>query len=165
MERSIDKEGSESIIGAINIAGNYVHDSGRTLDPKVARLKTGDSETEGLRLELHGGQSPFTKKGRNQQAVIEFICDHSRTGLETGYDKGENQRRDGEPNGDKGNQTEKDNTSSLRFKSYGAVDDLDVLRLDWLTKYACEDYEGDKDEGEKKGDNNHWGFFTWVIIL
>ncbi|PGH28237.1 hypothetical protein AJ80_00128 [Polytolypa hystricis UAMH7299] len=157
VERSIDKEGNEKLIGAISIAGNYVQETGRTMDPKVTRLKSIDSEREGLRIELRGGSVPFTKKGRKQQAVIEMICDPERSGLDDEKEE-TTEKRDERQSGDK--EKDVDTSKSLRFKSYGAVDDIDVLRLDWLTKYACEDYK------EEEGENTqHWGFFTWLIII
>lgn len=76
-----------TIIGVIPIAGEFIHHHGGRMDPKWTRLKTSssnsDSEKEGLRLELHGGRYPFSERhGRKQKAIIEFICDHDRTGLE-----------------------------------------------------------------------------------
>ena len=57
-----------------------------------------------------------------------------------------------------------DDGKSLTFVSYGSIDDkTDVLRLNWRTKYACEDFEDDDDESSSKG--SHWGFFTWFIIM
>ncbi len=74
-----------NIESVIAIAGQFEHD-GRYLDPKLTRLKTSssnaDSQKEGLRVELHGGQYPFKKGGRKQRAIIEFLCDRDRTGLE-----------------------------------------------------------------------------------
>lgn len=166
------------VIGTIEIAGNYVTDNGHALDPKLTRLKSSDSEVEGLRIELNGGQHPFEKKGRLQQAVIELKCDRERSGLE-GEEGNEDEKSSDEKEDDKkeedkddkdksdddkseDQETKKDDSSrSLRFKSYGQVDEVDVLRLDWLTKYACEDFK-DEDGGDS---SSSWGFFTWIIIL
>lgn len=55
--------------------------------------------------------------------------------------------------------------ASLVFDSWGASDenpDVDVLRLTWRTKYAC---EGRSDEGGNDSASAHWGFFTWLVIL
>lgn len=153
---------TDTISGVIPVAGNYPTESGRNLDPQWTRLKTSsshaDSEKEGVRLEMHGGMYPFDdrKKGRKQEAVIEFICDPHRTGLEGEEDGEEERRRDVR-------ETEDEDERSLRFIGYGPVDETDVLRLEWLTKHACEDA---KDGGG--GDENrsrHWGFFTWFIIV
>ena len=57
-----------------------------------------------------------------------------------------------------------DDGKSLTFVSYGAIDEkTDVLRLNWRTKYACEDFEDDDDDSSNK--SSHWGFFTWFIIM
>lgn len=155
---------TSTISGVIPIAGNYPTESGRSLDPSWTRLKTSsshaDSEKDGVRLEMHGGMYPFDdrKKGRKQKAVIEFICTPERTGLEGEGKEGDKARRrdDEEEDGD-------DEGRSLRFISYGPSDDVDVLRLEWLTKHACEDAkDGD---GGKGGRSRHWGVFTWFIIV
>lgn len=54
--------------------------------------------------------------------------------------------------------------SALIFDSYGPMADtanVDVLRLTWHTKYAC---EGLPDE-EYPDNKQHWGFFTWFVIM
>ncbi|KAK2733625.1 hypothetical protein FQN55_003307 [Onygenales sp. PD_40] len=147
--------------GVIPIAGIYPHGPG-DLDPKITRLKSTDSQDEGLRIELHGGRYPFNGKDYKQSVVIEMKCDRERSGLEGDWD-GKSKKREEEGSGENnpdGNKDEVDETKSLRFKSYGQVDEQFVLRLDWLTKYACEDY---KDDGD--GQSNHWGFFTWLIVI
>jgi hypothetical protein len=146
----------------IDIAGEYTTSAGsnRALSPKSTRLKKSDSETDGIRLELNGGRHPWDdKNGRKQQAVIEFICDKDRTGLE-GLEGKEKEKTRGAADDETDKKTP---NQSLIFKSYGPVDDVDVLRLDWLTKYACED-SGEKDGGDGD-DGSHWGFFTWFIVM
>jgi hypothetical protein len=156
----IHEDGTEEETDIIPIAGNYLG-SGRRIEPTYTRLKKHDSKVEGLRMELHGGQYP-DKKGWKQQAVIEFLCDHGRTGLEGEPTEKRRHKKDEEPpKGDQGQ--EEDNTRSLQFTSYGLVDDMYVLRLDWRTKYACE-HPGEEEE-EEEGKSNHWGFFTWLIVL
>ncbi|EEP82212.1 predicted protein [Uncinocarpus reesii 1704] len=128
----------------------------------MTRLKASDSQQEGLRIELHGGK--YLK--RKQQAVIELICDKSRSGLDD-EDKQQRSKREGESPEDKdpessdGDQSDPSKEKSLQFKSYGEVGDIDVLRVDWRTKYACEGMQ----EGGEGGKSNRWGFFTWLIIL
>lgn len=107
-----------------------------------------------------------------QQAIIDFVCDPERDGLERpGADKGEGKSKraeeadatdDDDANENHDSNEKADDASSLRFISYGHEEDLgsDVLRLEWLTKHACEGFEGD-DESK----SNSWGFFTWLIIL
>ena len=67
------------------------------------------------------------------------------------------QKRQDEPTDGEGR--EDDNHKDLRFESYEEEGDLDVLKLTWLTKHVC---EGQEVGG---GKSNHWGFFTWLIIL
>lgn len=104
------------------------------------------------------------KKGRKQKAVIEFICTPDRTGLEGEEERKEDmdlaRRRDKEDGEDK--DKDQDERRSLRFVSYGASDDIDVLRLEWLTKYACENATEGGGEGAR---SRHWGFFPWFIIM
>ncbi|KAI9887512.1 MAG: hypothetical protein M1823_000691 [Watsoniomyces obsoletus] len=76
--------------GVIPIAGDYAVSHGRALDAKWTRLNSEKKDEdekqggkEGLKVEMHGGRYPFEDKhGRKQKAVIEFLCDRERTGLE-----------------------------------------------------------------------------------
>lgn len=135
----------------IPVAGNFRVDSGRPLDPKYTRLKASDADKEGLQIELNGG----FYANKKQRAIIEFQCDKDKTGNE-GYAEEENRKRNDKKD------DEKESASSLTYVSYGAVDEkLDVLRLNWRTKYACEDHVMDEDDKVKGG----WGFFTWFILM
>ncbi|KAK1144691.1 type II membrane protein [Aspergillus melleus] len=126
-------------------------------ETEITRLKTDDSDQEGLRVRLSGGSYENEDgKKKSAGAVIEFQCDPDRSGLEgltpqadDGPEDEEKQRRD-------------EDRRSLQFKSFGLVDDDSyVLRLDWRTRYACDNYVDDN-----KGDSSsHWGFFTWLIII
>jgi len=105
-----------------------------------------------------------------QKAVIQLQCDKDRTGNEQRRRKTKRDDEDdkkGDDNNDddkKGDDKEEEpSTSSLEFVSYGQVEGkekLEVLRLNWRTKYACEDY-ADSDEAKKSG----WGFFTWFVLI
>jgi autophagy-related protein 27 len=157
----------------------------RNIDAKFTLLsKSGsnaDADRQGVRAELHGGKYPFNAGGRDQMAVIEFVCDPERTGLE-GDDKDEgdglpDDNDDDNKDKDDGEKEERrwdlgkreqggkgqceDSDASLRFCGYGPEDDektkVDVLRLEWRTKYACKDAPADSNGG--------WGFFTWFIIM
>ena len=135
----------------IPIAGNFETSSGGRLDPTWTRLKATDANTDGLQLEIYGGKY----NGKKQKAVIEFQCDKTRTG-------NEGNTYDTEAKGDDEKEVE---TPSLTFVSYATVEGkeaMDVLRLDWKTKYACEDFEEDVDDGNKSAS---WGFFTWFILM
>ncbi|KAF2843757.1 hypothetical protein M501DRAFT_994786 [Patellaria atrata CBS 101060] len=168
----------------VPIAGNFETTSGGSIDPKITRLKTSsssaDTKKEGVRVELHGGKWVDPSKHTiKQKAIIEFLCDPDRTGLE----EAEEDKRPTEPSDDDdSSDTEKakrraenseddedgsDNKkASLRFLSYKTQgegkDETGVLRLEWLTKHACEKREDGNDAG---GPSDHWGFFTWFIII
>lgn len=178
-------DGKSMLSDYINIAGNYFFRDARPLDPETERLKSIDEEREGVRLTLHGGKHPFDekkddKKGETQQAQIDFVCDSERTGLE-GLEGGEEKLKvkrrpesnkqygtaddDKDDKDDKGDKDDgSDDPKSLRFISYGHQEGTksQVLKLEWRTKYACEDFE-DGNGGD--GPGNHWGFFTWLIVL
>lgn len=96
-----------------------------------------DVNKEGVRVELHGGVYP--PLGEKQKAVVEFICDKDKTGLE-------GQERGGKVI---------DGVMSLKYSGY----EENVLKLEWRTKQACEQQAGGGDGG------SHWGFFTWFIIM
>lgn len=135
------------------------------------------------------------KNGKKQKALIEFICDRNRTGTEgtnldgrdteDEKDKEEEEKRmrrlakklrvraddeeeddddeDGDDDDDGDDDEEKpDKSKALQFVSYKEEDGLDVLRLTWYTKFACDD-GGKDDSGSSKSE--HWGFFTWLIIM
>lgn len=135
----------------IPVAGNFDSSTGKSLDPKVTRLKAQDVNANGLQIELNGG---YYNKNK-QRAVIQLQCDPDRTGNEARRMKRDDKEEDGDD--------EEPSTSSLSFVSYGPVEGkekLEVVRFNWKTKYACEDY-ADSDEAKKAG----WGFFTWFILM
>lgn len=139
------------------VAGELRERGGGDLNAKWERMKHGtsnaDSEKEGLRVVMNGGFKTENGKKKLQKAVVEFECDESRTGLENLPDP-----EDTYPEKMK---REDDGTPSLEFFTYKEEDEVDVLRLKWRTKYACESSkeEQDKERGQ------HWGFFTWFIII
>lgn len=138
-------------------------DGGKPLNAKWERLKTSkanaDVGKEGLRVELHGGFRKENDKNRPQKAIVEFVCDRKRTGLENlpkpedGYEEVKEKREE--------EQTDDDGTSSLQFEGYTNEEEIDVLRLNWRTTYACENFKDDED----KAGSGRWGFFTWFIIV
>jgi autophagy-related protein 27 len=118
-----------------------------------------DSTKEGLRLEMNGGfKKADNGKSRSQKAIVEFLCDKSRTGLENlpkPEDPYEDVKDKREEEGDE--KEEDDGTPSLEFMQYDTDGkDSDILRLQWRTKYACEDAIPVVE---------HWGFFTWFLIM
>ncbi|KAF2161034.1 hypothetical protein M409DRAFT_70100 [Zasmidium cellare ATCC 36951] len=173
----IYEDGQTLVREVIPIAGEFGTSDSRHLDPKVTRLKdsesNSDSEREGLRAELHGGL--WEKKP--QKAIIEFICDPEMEGTEGFEDSKEmdvssygsmEKRDDEEGDGDDEDDNRKlpdlDGDKALQWKSYrDEKDDTGVLRLEWKTKYACEDAADTKPSDGKKGGS--WGFFTWFLII
>lgn len=172
----ISKDGETDVIEkVIPIAGELQDRGGGSLDAKYTLLSKSsshaDSEKEGLRVELHGGFFLEDGKKRKQEAIVEFLCDREKTGLENLWDPEDKyteklaEKRDGdeETDGDKDdNSADGASTPSLTFLKYDTSgDSTDILRLEWRSKYAC---EGSKEEQDKEN-SSHWGFFTWFIIM
>jgi autophagy-related protein 27 len=174
----------------VAIAGGLENVGGTTFEYEATRLKTSDSNAdakkEGLRLVLKGGKHPLSgpvKQRRPQKAVIEFLCDKEKTGLENEwrsedrYD-GDEGKKDGKAKRDDKKEEEDDGTESRiehQLKKDGAAliwegysvneaKDADILRLTWHTKHACESRQDSGDDGESDG-SSHWGFFTWMFIM
>ncbi|KZZ98281.1 autophagy-related protein 27 [Moelleriella libera RCEF 2490] len=188
------RESGDDKVQVFAIAGALEGVGGAQFDYEVARLNesdsNSDSDKEGLRLILKGGKHPLdgpVGERREQKAIVEFLCDPSREGTEGEWETdGQYARADsaerkengdnkdggsggGEPNSEK--QRKKDN-AALVWKSYKAEGTADVLRLTWLTKYACEKRDGDSDpdkdrdkDKDKDDASSHWGFFTWFVIV
>jgi len=136
-----------------------------------------------VRAILNGGRFPFDdkKEGIDQRAIIEFVCVKERDGLEgdekeggdleddkdgdkkkEGDDKKEDKLRIREESGGGKGKCE-DNDHSLRFCGYeteteGKDHKVRTLRLEWRTKYACED-------APPADGGSHWGFFGWFFIM
>lgn len=160
-----DPDGKSSVVtDVIPVAGNY-HLSGKGgyLEPKFTRLKSQDSDREGVVVEVGGGRYEDLR----QKAVIEFVCDKEVSGLER-RTRVEAEDDDGEGEGERWKQ---DPDNALQFVSYGPVEAkeglVDVLRLEWRTRYACEssDAGDDEDEDKEKKSSGGWGFFTWFILM
>jgi len=167
-------ENTHTLARTVPIAGNYEASHGRGLNPTYQRLKDSPSHTdaqrEGVRVEFHGGRYPDTRKGTDQKAIIEFECDRERTGLEGLEGKEEEEekekRKEGDDEDDDGDE-EGDSKASLKFVSYKLEgpeeEQLEVLRLLWRTKYACESVDDEPSEGSNK--KAGWGWFTWLLIM
>lgn len=185
----------DEVEDVVAIAGSLENVGGAAFEYEATRLKTSDSTSdskkEGVRLVLKGGKHPLSgpvKERHEQKAIVEFLCDPDKTGLEgewTSEDRYEEpsanklrRRDDGdekkEEDGEEDDGSEsglehqlKEEDSALIWDSYGKDDKgADVLRLTWHTKYACE--EKRDDDNDDSGDSNTssgWGFFTWFIIM
>jgi hypothetical protein len=177
--------GGNSSITPIDIAGTYTTQTGRGLDAKFELLRNSKSNAdggrEGLRAILNGGRLPFDSKknGVDQRAIVEFVCDKEREGLEGDEKEGGDLEddKDSDKEGDKDDKKEEklrrreesgkgkceDSDHSLRFCGYQTEeegkDKVQTLRLEWRTKYACEDAPKNVDGG------SHWGFFGWFFIM
>lgn len=144
-----------------------------TKDPEITRLKKIDSSDEGLLVKLAGGEyyeDPKTdkkkQKPKDARAVIEFQCDPDRTGLE-GV-RNETKRNDAqEASLSHSLSTRDDESNSLQFVRFGKEDDNTYqLKLNWRTRYACDNYLRDnKGKKDPTDDDDSWGFFTWFIIM
>lgn len=174
------------------IAGELKGKDGGHLNHEVKRLKSSDSNTdskkEGLRLIMNGGVRSQQGDKRPQRVIIEFLCDPDREGTEgeakpgEEYDdgKGPIERRgefdpllyaaedgdDGDEDKPKGPIQLGGANASLIFDSYGKLDsdhDMDVLRMTWKTKYACEKRADDGDSSS--GGSSFFRFFTWLVVI
>ena len=167
------KDGNDGLLRrAIAIAGEYTTTNGRALDPKFTRLKDSASNSddkEGVLVELHGGKYPNTKSGTPQKAIIEFLCDHDVTGNEGFKDQsdladpkyyGAMETRDDDEN-EEPDLPDLDKGKNLQFVSYKEEKDVEVLRMRWKTKFACEGAADKAPSDVSAG----WGFFTWFIII
>uniref|UniRef100_A0A093V1P8 Autophagy-related protein 27 n=1 Tax=Talaromyces marneffei PM1 TaxID=1077442 RepID=A0A093V1P8_TALMA len=183
-EKTLYSDGRSDALKSLPIAGYENSLGGGSKDVEINLLKSLDPETEGVRVKISGGTilEPEFKKKYPASAIIDFQCDPTRTGLEglkndDDLDQATDSklRRDDDKKGDGdnnqgGGQEDKPDTknSSLIFQSFGLVDDKEgfILRLDWKTKYACEDYKRENPgSGGGSGRGGHWGFFTWLIII
>lgn len=137
------------------------------------------------------------RTGREQRAIIEMLCDKDKTGSEgevdpTGEfinlpaetkdnaesasqqlrraDGGEGHQDGGDEPPEHQLMKKPKNDTALIFDSYGPLADngnIDVLRLTWYTKLACEGEDQNEGGGDSggSGKSEHWGFFTWMIML
>lgn len=146
-------------IDAFPIAGDYSHSFGGALDPKWTRLKSSasntDKEKEGVRLEMHGGQDD---DGLKQKAIVEFLCDNNKKDDRRRYlltAEDEEDDGTGEDGDTKGEEVDDEHGGKIKLVSWDVEGGTKVLRLDWTTKYGCEDVKNDGTSSSK----GHWGEF------
>lgn len=165
------------------MAGMLKEYGGKDMDARWTLLRESssneDSAKEGLSLEVHGGFNMVDNKKKPQKAIVEFLCDKEREGLENlldpedkykspskekreeGGDKKDDEKKDDDKK-DGDSKVDDSKSASLEFVRFDqSSDEIDVLRLKWRTKYACEDQK-EEDDAEKKAS---WGFFTWFILM
>lgn len=171
VEYITNNDSNNTVVGqVVPIAGDYHLRTGKPLESEVFRLKdsgsNSDSEKEGVRVELSGGRQPLDEKsGKKQKAIIEFLCDPSTDGKDTEVDdRPVEEGDDKETSKLRRRDDEEQKQKSLRFLSYKDEsikgEDWGVLRLEWSTKYACEN-----SINEPRDSGAHWGFFTWILIM
>ncbi len=133
IERLIDGD-SDKISDVVAIAGALEQHGGSQFDYEVTRLKTGksksDSDKEGLRLILKGGKNPLdgpVKERTEQQAIIEFLCDHKKTGTEGEWESEDKyeKRADDEDKTDDKKDDKKDDEKDEDKKDDDETDDED----------------------------------------
>lgn len=59
----------------------------------------------------------------------------------------------------------KHENASLIWDGFAREKEVDVLRLTWYTKYACEKREDNGGSGGDESSSAHWGFFTWFTVI
>ena len=152
-------ENVTTFLDTIPIAGDFLLSLGGALDPKWTRLKSSasnaDKEKEGIRLEIHGGIDSDDQK---QKAIVEFLCDTSKSDERRRnllVSKDEEDDGDAEDGDKKGEEVDDEHGGKLKLVSWDVEEGTKVLRLDWITKYGCENVKNDK-TGSSSG---HWGEF------
>lgn len=150
----IPKDGNGGTSFGFPIVG-LDHAGAGSKDPLFTRLNKIDENMQGVRVELGGGEytgDHNDEKAKDASARIDFQCDPDRSGLE-----GLNTRDDPKERRDEGESTR---GRSLGFKSFDLTDDDKyLLKLEWKTRFACDDYQ------RGKNGSSSWGFFTWLIIM
>ena len=189
---------NDVLSSVLPIAGDLHADGGSDFTFKATVLAPSASDEKlkdrhGLRLVLGGGAAPLGEPEllRPQRAVIDFICDPKRTGLEgewegedryetsgaaerrgeTGVGQTEDEKKEGDGAKEdvtKNHQLIKDG-AALVFDGYGpasgADSKTDELRLTWYTEAACVDKRDDGSGGAGGDSGSHWGLFTWLTIM
>ena len=158
-------ENVTTIIDTVPIAGQFLHSTGGALDPKWTRLKSSashaDKEKEGVRLEMHGGKD---SDGQKQKAIVEFLCDTSANDDRRRHllvAEEEEDDGNGEDGDKEGEEVDDEHGGKLKFLSWDFEESTKVLRLEWTTKYGCENVKDDK----TRSSDGHWGEFLGIQKL
>ncbi|KAI8958869.1 autophagy-related protein 27 [Daldinia sp. FL1419] len=125
-----------------------------------------DKERNGTEGEYDPADDKYEPNPDAAMAQVNPLLFRAEDGDEDGGDGGDG---DGDGNGDdelpKEVQLGLEKDPSLIFNSYEPLTEdgnIDVLRLTWLSKYACENRD---DDGSSEDPSSHWGFFTWLVII
>ncbi|KAF8538351.1 autophagy-related protein 27 [Trichophaea hybrida] len=157
-QRRFIHDGKAEFAEWITIAGEF---DDHKLNETATLFDVPDQKKSGVRITLHG---PKYVEKYEQSAVIDFVCDMERTGLEGSKAvdaKAPRMRR---------RDDKKEEEPSLKYVSY-SIDETMVpkqqtLRLEWRTKQACEEYAKKVEDDKKdKDSSSSWGFFTWIFII
>lgn len=163
----------------VPIAGDLKGEGGSDLDATwefldaVSPPQT-EGKENGLRVNIHGGFFGTGEDKRAQMAMVDFLCDKDKTGLENLWEPeaddqytkrmsgGAQVAKDEDDAEEKKKGTNDKDTPSLRYIKYDTGSgEADVLHLEWSTKYACKDVRKEP----TSQDGSHWGFFTWFIVM
>lgn len=157
------------------IARQYTHDNAN-LNAKKTRLKAEDPDTEGLQVELGGGEYKVDLGGGKsntvkEKAIIKFICKSKKERRvrwddeKDGGDKDDDKPKEGDDkhrheDWDAFKKTDDGKGGTLEFISFIEGEKEGVLNLEWRTYHACE--EAASIEPPSSGG---WGFFSWFFFL
>ena len=151
LRRFIRGDGKEELGEFITIAGDF---DDHKLSENITLFNSPD-KGQVVRVTLHGPRY----LDHDQSAVIDFVCDNGRTGLEGSKPVAAAAAAAVDA---------QETTLSLKYIDYvtdGKSDPMkQTLFLEWRTKLACAELAkgGGK---EDKDSSSHWGFFTWIFIM
>jgi len=93
-----------------------------------------------------------------------FLCDRSTDGKDTEIDERPEDPDSGKEDGKLRKREDAPKEGPLKFMSFKDEeikgDNFGVLRLEWRTKFACEDAVN-----APRDSSAGWGFFTWMVIV
>ncbi|KAI9660575.1 MAG: hypothetical protein M1821_009927 [Bathelium mastoideum] len=158
--------GQEGVRIELN-GGRYPFDSSKGTKQKVFIEMLCDMDRSGLENVPGDGRVPVDElNGRLAPRG------YSEDDEENDDNEGDDDPEKGDDDGNDGDGDGEDNDASLQFINYqkenNGKDEVGVLRLKWRTKWACEgmaDKGGDDSDDAGDDKSQHWGFFTWFIII
>ena len=109
-----------------------------------------DKEKEGVRLEMNGGKD---SDGLKQKAIIEFLCDGSTKDDTKRHLRAAEDEENDEDENREGEEVDDGHGGKLKLVGWDVEGSTRVLRVDWTTKYGCEDAKDDRSSSS----SGHWG--------